>query len=288
MADGDFDLDAMLDSALDEEFDAPATGAEAGGESDGELDLDAMLDEAMVSAALDGEAAREQKQGINAASERVSAARASSDFGPSQQWLQRKQGGGETPGGGAGRGKAVEAFSFLRAERREAWKAALAEDGLRQADADKQRPLSRAYRSFYSAGKEEGGIVVHLGSGAAAPAAAAAAAAAGSSAPGVSTDGGGGALQGRNAGVAGGAGAGGDAEEGSAGAANMFEDVLGKAVAKSGTKEPPLVGEADNQPLDRLKASYLRLVAKDVRARVSKDPDASANRFPGIASKILA
>lgn len=75
MADGDFDLDAMLDSALDEEFDAPATGAEAGGESDGELDLDAMLDEAMVSAALDGEAAREQKQGINAASERVSAAR---------------------------------------------------------------------------------------------------------------------------------------------------------------------------------------------------------------------
>ena len=35
-------------------------------------------------------------------------------------------------------------------------------------------------------------------------------------------------------------------------------------------------------------ASYLRLVAKDVRARVSKDPDASADRFPGIASKILA
>lgn len=35
---------------------------------------------------------------------------------------------------------------------------------------DKQRPFSRAYRSFYSAGKEEGGIVVHLGSGAAAAA----------------------------------------------------------------------------------------------------------------------
>lgn len=35
---------------------------------------------------------------------------------------------------------------------------------------DKQRPFSRAYRSFYSTGKEEGGIVVHLGSGAAAPA----------------------------------------------------------------------------------------------------------------------
>lgn len=30
----------------------------------------------------------------------------------------------------------------------------------------KQRPLSRAYRSFYSTGKEDGGIVVHMGSGA--------------------------------------------------------------------------------------------------------------------------
>lgn len=39
-----------------------------------------------------------------------------------------------------------------------------------QADMDKQRPFSRAYRSFYSAGKEDGGIVVHLGSGAAAAA----------------------------------------------------------------------------------------------------------------------
>lgn len=39
-----------------------------------------------------------------------------------------------------------------------------------QADMDKQRPFSRAYRSFYSAGREEGGIVVHLGSGAAAAA----------------------------------------------------------------------------------------------------------------------
>lgn len=35
---------------------------------------------------------------------------------------------------------------------------------------DKQRPFSRAYRSFYSAGREEGGIVVHLGSGATAAA----------------------------------------------------------------------------------------------------------------------
>lgn len=32
---------------------------------------------------------------------------------------------------------------------------------------DKQRPLSRAYRSFYAAPKEEGEVVVHLGSGAA-------------------------------------------------------------------------------------------------------------------------
>lgn len=33
---------------------------------------------------------------------------------------------------------------------------------------DKQRPLSRAYRSFYSTGKGEGDIVVHLGSAASA------------------------------------------------------------------------------------------------------------------------
>ena len=75
MADEDFDLDAMLDSALDEEFDAPATAAEADGESDGELDLDAMLDEAMVSTAVVGESASEQKQGVNVASEKTSAAR---------------------------------------------------------------------------------------------------------------------------------------------------------------------------------------------------------------------
>lgn len=79
MADEDFDLDAMLDSALDEEFEAPATAAEAGGESDGELDLDAMLDEAMVSTALDGESAPQpapkQKQGVTVASEKTSATR---------------------------------------------------------------------------------------------------------------------------------------------------------------------------------------------------------------------
>lgn len=33
---------------------------------------------------------------------------------------------------------------------------------------DKQRPLSRAYRSFYSTGKGEGDVVVHLGSAASA------------------------------------------------------------------------------------------------------------------------
>ena len=37
-----------------------------------------------------------------------------------------------------------------------------------QAGMDKQRPLSRAYRSFYSKGKGDGEIVVHLGSGASA------------------------------------------------------------------------------------------------------------------------
>lgn len=46
MADDDIDLDAMLDSALDEGFaDPPEAG---GAEGDGEIDLDAMLDEAMV------------------------------------------------------------------------------------------------------------------------------------------------------------------------------------------------------------------------------------------------
>lgn len=46
MAD-DLDLDAMLDSALDEEFAAPNVTAETDGGDDGELDLDAMLDEAI-------------------------------------------------------------------------------------------------------------------------------------------------------------------------------------------------------------------------------------------------
>lgn len=52
MADDDLDLDAMLDSALDEGFADPAA-AQAGGEEDGEIDLDAMLDEAMVASVLD-------------------------------------------------------------------------------------------------------------------------------------------------------------------------------------------------------------------------------------------
>lgn len=52
MADDDLDLDAMLDSALDEGFADPAA-AQAGGEDDGDLDLDAMLDEAMVASVLD-------------------------------------------------------------------------------------------------------------------------------------------------------------------------------------------------------------------------------------------
>eukprot|EP00903_Cladosiphon_okamuranus_P019603 g18028.t2 len=253
MADDDLDLDAMLDSALDEGF-ADPTAAQTRGEDDGDIDLDAMLDEAMVASVLDevdGAAAAEKS-------------RASSDFGPSKQWLQRKQvGRGNGTAAGAG-----EEFAFLRPERRAAWKAALTEDGQRQADMDKQRPFSRAYRSFYSAGKEEGGIVVHLGSGAAASA-------------NVAKE----ALQG-----GGGEGAGGgarDAEEGGGAPDDVFEDVLSKGVSSSGVKEPPSIGDGDYETLDRLKASYLRLVAKDVRARVCKDPDMSTERFPGISAKIL-
>lgn len=40
---------------------------------------------------------------------------------------------------------------------------------LGQADMDRQRPFSRAYRSFYPT-RDDGGIVVHLGSGAVAAA----------------------------------------------------------------------------------------------------------------------
>lgn len=46
MAD-DLDLDAMLDSALDEEFAAPSVTEKINGGEDCELDLDAMLDEAI-------------------------------------------------------------------------------------------------------------------------------------------------------------------------------------------------------------------------------------------------
>lgn len=52
MANDDFDLDAMLDSALDEGFADPAA-ARAGDEDDGDIDLDAMLDEAMVASVLE-------------------------------------------------------------------------------------------------------------------------------------------------------------------------------------------------------------------------------------------
>lgn len=53
MADDDLDLDAMLDSALDEGFADPGAAQQAGGEDEGEIDLDAMLDEAMVASVLD-------------------------------------------------------------------------------------------------------------------------------------------------------------------------------------------------------------------------------------------
>lgn len=59
MADDDFDLDGMLDAALEEGFAAPSRAVEAPGE-ESDLDLDAMLDEAMESTALDRE--REGKQ----------------------------------------------------------------------------------------------------------------------------------------------------------------------------------------------------------------------------------
>lgn len=52
MADDDIDLDAMLDSALDEGFADPAA-AQTGGEDGGDIDLDAMLDEAMVTSVLE-------------------------------------------------------------------------------------------------------------------------------------------------------------------------------------------------------------------------------------------
>lgn len=53
MADDDIDLDAMLESALDEGFAVPAA-AETGDEDVGDIDLDAMLDEAMVASVLEG------------------------------------------------------------------------------------------------------------------------------------------------------------------------------------------------------------------------------------------
>lgn len=63
MADDDLDLDAMLDSALDEGFADPGAAQQAGGgEEGGEIDLDAMLDEAMVASVLD-EGAGDATQG---------------------------------------------------------------------------------------------------------------------------------------------------------------------------------------------------------------------------------
>lgn len=81
---------------------------------------------------------------------------------------------------------------------------------------DKQRPLSRAYCSFYSVGKEDGGITVHLGSGAAA------ATAAGGSGTSLAAQGADEALHGNLVAGAGGR-FGGNGEEGSGGAEDMFE-----------------------------------------------------------------
>lgn len=80
----------------------------------------------------------------------------------------------------------------------------------------KQRPLSRAYRSFYSAGKEDGGVVVHLGSGAAA-------ANAGGAAVPSAADGANEAVQGNLLAGAGGQKDERDGEEGVGGADDIFE-----------------------------------------------------------------
>lgn len=67
MADDDFDLDAILDSTLDEEFATPTTTAGVA-DDDCDLDLDAMLDEAIVSVApdpADGEVAQQKRQGTD-------------------------------------------------------------------------------------------------------------------------------------------------------------------------------------------------------------------------------
>lgn len=261
MADG-FDLDAMLDSALDEGFGeaaaetatktasapapepvlVPVAGAD-------ELDLDSMLDDALGVSSVSTDGAATAPQGI----------KASSNFGASEEWLQRKQGRQEEP------------WPFLSAERREVWKAALEEDARRQADMDRQRPFSRAYRSFYPT-RDDGGIVVHLGSGAVAAA--------------------GDSVEAKDSAELGGEGGGGGdpggvSDEGRRGAEELFEEVFSKGVSMSGVNEPPLVEEEDYKVFDRLKVSYLRLVAKDIRARLKNDPDLDAARFPGISSKIL-
>lgn len=70
MADDEIDLDAMLDSALDEEFAAPDAAAEAATTEDSDIDLDAMLDEAMVSAAVDGEGVAAAKKASAAGNSR--------------------------------------------------------------------------------------------------------------------------------------------------------------------------------------------------------------------------
>lgn len=69
----------------------------------------------------------------------ASANRASSGFGPSQQWLQRQQGRGNGSGAGAVAGAARgnadgvrEPWSFLSPERREVWKTTFEEDAQRQ------------------------------------------------------------------------------------------------------------------------------------------------------------
>ncbi|CAM9227730.1 unnamed protein product [Discosporangium mesarthrocarpum] len=60
-----------------------------------------------------------------------------------------------------------------------------------------------------------------------------------------------------------------------------------RCVAKAEVEYAPPVGEDSVETMERLKASYVHLLANDVRARVASDPDMDPARFPGIAAKII-
>ncbi|CAM9322408.1 unnamed protein product [Choristocarpus tenellus] len=245
----ELDLDAILD-------DTQVPDVNTGDGEPDDLDLDSMLDDAL-NTTIDIPANTDAVKG-----------KVSSAFGPSEQWLSRQKGGGGKSGNGIGRtGEKKELWPFLSEERREAWGQALVEDAQRQVGMDKQRPLSRAYSSF-TTGKDEGGAILHLGSGAADKLAQAQ--------NGGSTD--------QASGLGTMAVIGGGCRE----VENMFEDILDKCIATAGVEEISLCeDENDKETVARLRASYLNMVAKDVKSRVANDPDMDPSRFPGIASKVL-